>query len=581
MFHKLSKFFVVLVVFFSMISPAFTVAQSCSACSTAPKTVRQYFDMMEDLIRLLEQHPWEVADQSRLLPDDMQTWDWEIDPRVDIINLANRLARSMEVARLVASSYLPPHLDWTTFKELDILASGPTMQRDWELLLEIDRKISDAFVKMYIWNYLTVRVSDSVLEQINQHLQATNYMRLRRVWSSYNMKQAWAEYRDFGFLLWQLNGIFKEIHAELRFQSQLKDTTNRTLVAHLDDPDEATDHPIRTQLLLVYKSIQELIQQYMAPVTNNRTWMNFEWIEFEDDARKFMAAVWQAQYDYECAVWVKNLCDSWWLASVEQSWGYTKDLFMQDAKSAINTFKVAFSRLKWALFVWSDTDKAAAQQRRNQILHSQYARDLHWFQKWRLQSERWVEENVTQTWQSTKWLKRVLQRVVNNRFINVTWNASSSQTSDFLWSGVELAKNLVTWEKNNANEFSSQSEKEEKLEDLQEYFDEMTDVTWWSDRAEIRSFINQSTVSREISSFQNTYESMKLFQSSLTQQAVMMDPYEFTKQFPALSNAVHQNIRLIGTKSWEWDTKWLYHFMGEVCSQQCAENLQWRCWYDV
>ncbi len=555
-------------------------AQSCASCSSAPENVRTYFEMMDALITLMEQPPWDVANQWSILFDE---WDeqWPTDIRAWLINITNRLSRDLEVAKLVTWNYLIPHLAWTTFNELKILAAWPTMQRDRALLLQIDERISDAFVTMYSWNYLTIWLPDAVLNQIDEILQTTEYMRLRENFGVYNMQQSWAQYRDFWFMLWQLNWIFKEIHANIWYQDELRDATSEYLIANLDDPDEATEHPVNVQLAWVYKSIQALIQKYMAQLTNERTWPSFERIEFDDEAFKFLAAIWHTQSEYACAVWVRNLCDEWWRATVEESWNYTKNIFMQDAQSAINTFKEAFSRLKGVLFVWSPEDKAAARQRQNELMHSRYAQGLPSHIEWWNQSEGGIDANVPASWQSGGWIRRLLTRATNNRFIQVSWTSWDSATARFISGWVELVKNLLKRDKNNAENFQSQSEKNDKLEEIRDYIKEVTDTVWWSETMDLRSFINQTDVQRETLSFQNTYRSMKSFQVSLTQQAIMMDPYEFTKQFPALSNAVHQNIRLIGTQSWEWDTKWVYYYMGEVCSQQCAENLQWRCRYDV
>ena len=546
----------------------------CDSCDTTPENLETYFEAMDNMIEHMQDFQWKKPVESETTKLELE---WESDPRTPIIQKWEEFKAAVELERQVLSQVLTNNFISNPFMDVQILESWEPRKRDRDLLKKKDEKIRDWILKMVSAWYVWVAVPNSVLTKIDNELKTLKYLELWTIWEDFVMLRYWANYEDIARLLWQLNSLYKDIHAKSWYHNQFKDTRKWTLQAALDDPVEALSHPVNELIGMVWTDLDKTTDKYLLPLSEGKAWESLERIKFVDNKYKFQAAIRQIQADYSCSYWVKNLCEKSWRGKMaEKSRAEVKDVYQTDWWNAINTFKVAFSRLKWTLFKWANKeDKAAAQQRENQLLNSTYWRDIPSYKKrWQLDWDQLDDEwNVVETPIDWWWLKWMIIRRFKNKIIDVTLTQDPSRAM------IESAQHSTkeTNGETKANWIATtEEEKEARIKEVASDIEDNNKRKWTTESLDTRSILQQSSVDREIISFRTTMENMYQFQKELEEKSVLVDSIEFTKQFPKLSSAIYTSEKYI----WNKDTPgMMYHSMWNVCEIQCWDNVQWKCRY--
>lgn len=560
--------------------PHFWFAQElCSTCWKAPKDLEKYFEVVDKLVdhmTTLEGKKPTVSEKTK------QELEGENDPKTRTIQFGEDIKSARELSRQLTTSILVNQLIEDPFIDIKISQSGESRKRDRDLLIEKDRKIMTGLRVIEKWWYVGVAVPDSVLSKVDTELKKLEYAELWKNGDDFNMKLAWARYEDLAEMVWRLNWMYKKLHKEKYFHDNLKDIGVGNLITEMKDPLKAKEVPELERIRIVWKQLDTITDDYFLPLTWNKGWEGLEWIKFTEDKRDMLRKMWQIQDDYDCAIGTKNLCEDgktwWWKNIAKDSWEETKNIYITDKNKAENTFKDAFSRLKWALFMGDVDDKDAAQQRENQLLNSIYWRDIPEYKKrWKLEEvqydEKWEVVATPVVW---NWLKWFLTRRMMNWIFDVTTRNNGSLTQSRMKASAEAVYKELKNKQVTEGELTTEEEKKNRIEELKEKLEEIDDRKRTEESIDSRSFLQVSAVQREASSFRSTYENMLAFQEELEERSVLTDPLEFTKQFPKLSQAVYRNIEYIGDKD---DTNMMYHSMANVCETQCASNVQWKCWY--
>lgn len=542
------------------------VAQWCSACNTTPEELDTYMNVMDELISFVMENP--------RIDDDEEAQDVR---EKTLIQFDKEITNQRLVAENLLQTVVKSPVDLNPFSSWAILRKWSATVRDKLLLEDIDTKLIQALLVAQREWYLPKLLESEQYDQIDSILQETDFMQLQQRDWDYNMQTDGANYADLIWLLWQLNQIIKTFHTNEWYDNQLNDIAWQTIQANVEDPVLLRELPIIITLLAIREEIDNVVEKNLSPLTDGTYNSNVNWIEFTEEKNILLAHVWAIQEAYLCATWVRNECNDPRTDGMEYARNNIEDEFKRWWWNAINTFKESFSRLIWALYMWSPADKQAAQQRQDALMQSTF-----WFtndnpRKWR----DWVW-NIARSSPTTIWaVWKMFARVARNT-VNVEYNTTASP---WLSRAISSARNIQ--DANVDTETWKETSTRDKIDQIASYgsprFEEITDrpeVPYQSDGLDLRGITQGARMDREARSLFGTYQNMLSLQKNMNKTFAFVSPYEYTKQFPALSKAVYNNIDMIEqeTETIEW--LWIYNAMGQICEEQCS-NLTTNCRADA
>lgn len=498
------------------------------------------------------------------------------DRRTKSIQFAQQIAAEAELIRQVQANILINQSIWDGLVEFDVLDSSKARKRDWELLKQKDTEIKDALQKIVSEKMTSRIVPESLVTTINSEFESLWYMNLWTKWDTFIIAEK--SYAEVAWMLWQLNAVFKELHGNSWFHGDLQDIWTSEKVWNQKDPEEAIFALKLEKYWIVLRRVHEITNRHLLELSDWKAGDSFERIAFTNGKKDFVTEIRQIQQDYNCAYWIKSQCDDsiawWWKKAAEEWWEEVRETVMTDWGNAIDTFKTSFSRLKWALFIWNDDDKDAAAQRQNQLLWSYYTTDLPEYKKWRELPWDEKDANVTPTPVDWTTLKKFFIRRFKTFPIDLV--ATGDPTPRRLTSWVQFVWSMTKKEWRNDFFAKTKEEKEAFIEKFEEWEVSAKKYRWDEESIDQRSILSSWSEKVEVASFRAAFDDVILMQREFEKQTILVDPLEFTNQFPALSQSVYKNMQLIGTK--EDEDKW-YHSMWNVCKAQCAESHNWRCWF--
>lgn len=131
--------------------------------------------------------------------------------------------------------------------------------------------------------------------------------------------------------------------------------------------------------------------------------------------------------------------------------------------------------------------------------------------------------------------------------VNVEYNTTASP---WLSRAISTARNIQ--DANTDTETWNETTTRDKIEQIALYgsprFEEITarpEVPFQSDGLDLRGITQGAQMDREARSLFGTYQNILSLQDNMTKTFAFVSPYEYTKQFPALSKAVYNNIDMI------------------------------------
>lgn len=542
----------------------------CDTCMQPPVELETYFSVMDALI-------WQLNSWT---PPDADQWTGTgVGKDLSDVAFASKMVRNAWLSSAILADVLVTNSVNDVFAELTLLWWSESRRREWEMLLEYDHKIMMWVIALARSDRIGREVPVDLLDKVDAELKRLGFVNLKKSWESYNMRRAEAQYEDLAKMMRQMNYVMKELHINKRYSHLLQGVWEEYLRTFSKEKAAAYSQVEDAALAAVYQEVTVLILTAFGLLTWEMWWELTDWLEFTNDRADFAVRVRQIQDAYACSTWIKNLCNGWWSTAARMR-DFTKDRAVVDASKAMDTFKLARSRLKWTLFKWDEEDKQAAKQREEALLQSIYGQDIPEYHKW------WKQPWVDTTWSLPVDFESNIEPFPKS--ISATWktiakvrkketDATKTKEKDTSWwsqpntSDQENANN-----QKNAKQFDTKEQKEEKMETLKDYLASKEEFLWTRENLDLRSLSQSQRLANELQSLQDVYASIVKEHDELAmEQGLFTDVNRVTKRFPQLSAAIYKNMHTIGDKT----DRWIYRSMGRVCDMQC-ENLQWSCWYE-
>jgi hypothetical protein len=529
----------------------FSYAQaSCDACSTAPQALDRYIQTMQR----------NVGKVLYVKPDEETA-----NPTTNAARATRNALNQAQVMLLLAEIlFATPGDVWLDLKNM---AKSVPQKRDWDALLQIDQKISDATLDLIQDSNHNAKVTTAaaeLLEQMFKDMWGWIVLDKNKQTGDYDIVAGKTTYRELAKFLWGLNMYIKKAHSRRWYTSYIWDVGKNADVS-LYKPNES-----------YAKQLSWDLEKIKYALTNNDFWRDFvikksvtqndqrssikERLTFSStDTLLWMRTI---EQKYQCADGMNNECSDGMKTIWKNNWSIYKDRVTEDSNSAWTTIKEATIRLLALMHIWSDENIEVVNQRKRALAN-----------RWdRFQTNIEVERNkyTSKRMNSVGSLRKKIFKSEQTSQDPVNAGGEETMLSTSLPKGEKDARGIP-----DPKTYQSEQAKQDAVKQAKADLDAQPKPMDDARSSNLRSESNNQNIAVRKDLISQSIQWVLVVQDAMTKEHIFHDPKGVTMQFPALSRKVYENINTIGRKGLPNS---LIQNMGEVCGLQCT-NLQGRCWY--
>jgi hypothetical protein len=508
------------------------------------------------------------------------------------IKLWSKVALQSTFTVLAITAILPVETFSDVWWDMILLMWSQARKRDREKLISYDDKMSMKALTLAQNGVIGKNIWKEKLDKIDTELKKLGFVELNKSWWSYIVPLMSANYEEILTMYWNINTLYKRIHRWKKwYKNDLEDVWSEYIVKDDLRKKETIAAPERESIQKVVTDLQWVAESIFQGQKKELRWNAVDWLVFTNDYRDFAATVWQIQDEYNCAIWIKNECDSVRKSTIQESWDNTK-WRTSDIQKSMKMFAEARARLQWTFGKWDQKARDAAKQREEALLNSIYGGEIPEKSAWWKIADAEVDLDIENQSQDVRALWKWIQKSYK------AWVKSVKQLSaddiSMLW------KSLVQWhllyrlwnhtlsvapwisnlpQEASQNDPNKYDTKESKKAAMDQYKQEVITTRWLDQEIELQWTFAWQKREGQTDLIRNVFTDVFVMQQSREQELVFQDVRSATTLFPKLSASVRKNKKLWWDKNEPDDNdSSIYNSAWKICELQCS-NIQWKCWY--